>query len=116
MSLDGTQPLSPARRSPPTRYPAGPISDAVDAPALERFPNTVYQDGQVRILENPHAFPRAWIVHADRVVPESDKAVAIIASGQVDPRQTALLEDPPPALESPSDSSLDQALITTNAS
>jgi len=28
-------------------------SDAVDAPALERFPNTVYQDGQVRILENP---------------------------------------------------------------
>jgi hypothetical protein len=89
-------------------------SDTVDAPALERFPNTVYQDGQVRILENPHSFPRAWIAHADRVVPEPDRAVALIASGQVDAHQTALLEDPPPALESPSDSSLDQALITTN--
>jgi hypothetical protein len=68
----------------------------------------------VRILENPHAFPLAWIVHATRFVPESDKAVADIATGRVDAHQTALLEDPPPALETPSDSSIDQALITVN--
>jgi len=33
---------------------------------------------------------------AARVVPESDNAVADIASGRVDAHQTALLEDPPP--------------------
>jgi hypothetical protein len=87
-------------------------SDAVDAPALERFPNTVYEDGQVRILENPYALPRAWIVHAaTQVGPELDTALADIASGQVDARKIALLEDPPPALESAADPALDQALL-----
>jgi hypothetical protein len=87
-------------------------SDAVDAPALERFPNTVYQDGQVRILENLHAFPRAWIVHSATQV-TAGSPPADIASGYVDPRQTALLEDPPPPLESPADPSGDQALLSS---
>jgi hypothetical protein len=87
-------------------------SDAVDAPALERFPNTVYQDGQVRILENLHAFPRAWIVHSATQVTAGSPA-ADIASGSIDPRQTALLEDLPPPLESPADPSGDQALLSS---
>src|SRR5712692_3426704 len=87
-------------------------SDAVDAPALERFPNTVYQDGQVRILENLHAFPRAWIVRSATQV-TAGSPPADIASGYVDPRQTALLEDRPPPLESPADPSGDQALLSS---
>jgi hypothetical protein len=51
----------------------------------------------VRILENPDAFPRAWLVHeAQQVVP--GEALPLLLDGTVDPRQTALLETQPPSL------------------
>jgi hypothetical protein len=99
------------------RYLIVPLAehiDGVDATALGRFV-LVYEDQQVRILENPSALPRAWIVHTAAQVTsgsESDDILALLASGQVDVRQTALLEDPPAPLESPAEPALDQALVT----
>ena len=69
----------------------------------------------MRILENPSALPRAWIVHtASQVGPGSDakKALAPLASGQPDADQTALPEDPPPQLEPSADPALDRAPVT----
>jgi hypothetical protein len=93
------------------RYLIVPVHvDSLDAPALERFPTTVYEDRQVRILENPNALPRAWIVHAAaQVAPGGGDAMLPIASGRVHARQAALLEDPPPPLEVPADASRDRA-------
>jgi hypothetical protein len=100
------------------RYLIVPLADhldGVEAAALDRFV-PVYRDQQVRILENPSALPRAWIVHAaTQVAPgsEGNDALKSLASGQVDARRTALLEeDPQPPLESPADPALDQALLT----
>ncbi len=88
--------------------------DALDAPALAQFQTTVYQDGQVRILENPSAFPRAWIVHEAVQVPAGvDTTTQPIASGSVDARRTAVLEESPPALEIPDDAAQDQAVVLT---
>ena len=98
------------------RYIAVPVHvDELDAAALERFPQTVYADSSVRILENPHAFPRAWIVHAAvQVAPGGAASLAAIADGSVDARRTALLEEPPPVLVLPADSTQDQARLTTD--
>jgi hypothetical protein len=71
------------------------------APLLEELP-TVYADAHVRILENPEALPRAWLVHVARQVAPG-AALALLADGSVDPRQTALLETAPPALSVPAD-------------
>ena len=91
--------------------PAGPT--AVDD-ELARFSTTVYEDGQVRIVENPSAFPRAWIVHAaEQVAPGGDDGLLAIASGRVDPRRTALLEESPPELEVPAGTSHEQAVVVT---
>ncbi len=62
---------------------------------------TVYVDEQVRVLENAGALPRAWIVHSAQQT-TADEALAALASGAVDPRTTALLEEsPPPLVNSP---------------
>ena len=58
---------------------------------------TVYVDEQVRVLENAAALPRAWIVHSAQQT-TADAALVALASGAVDPRTTALLEETPPAL------------------
>lgn len=75
-----------------------------------RYP-TVYQDAQVRVLENPAALPRAWLVHAARQVP-APTSLHLLAAGQVDPRSTALLEAAPPPLGRPADPAADRATIT----
>ncbi|MGH8934487.1 MAG: hypothetical protein ACRDZO_28620 [Egibacteraceae bacterium] len=59
---------------------------------------TVYDDGTVRILARPSALPRAWLVHAARRE-EPDRALELLASGAVDPAETALVEVEPPPLE-----------------
>ncbi|HEY3061624.1 MAG TPA: YfhO family protein [Chloroflexota bacterium] len=87
--------------------------DALDG-GLVRFSNTVYEDGQVKILENSSAFPRAWIVHtAEQVGPGGAEGIQRIASGRVDARHTALLEAPPPDLEVPVDASHEQARVVS---
>ncbi|MBA2276244.1 MAG: YfhO family protein [Chloroflexia bacterium] len=73
---------------------------------------TVYQDEMVRVLENPEALPRAWLVHEARQVADGD-ALGLLVSGAVDPRWVALLEDPVPALGVPADSTADTAVVTT---
>ena len=98
------------------RYVLVPVQgdhDPADASALERFPMAVYEDGQVKILENPSALPRAWIVHAATQVGTGD-ALALIATGQIDTRRTALLEEAPPPLATPADPSGDQARMTND--
>ncbi|QIN83586.1 YfhO family protein [Rubrobacter tropicus] len=72
---------------------------------------TVYADGRVEVLENRDALPRAWIVHSARQAPRAE-TLERLGSGAVDPRQTALLERPPPDLERPADPSADRATVT----
>jgi hypothetical protein len=96
------------------RYIVIPLRiDARDAAALDRFPTTVYQDLQVRIVENPHAFPRAWIVHAAQVARRGGDSMQRLAEGSIDARRIALLEETPPPLEIPADPALDQAVVVT---
>ncbi len=93
--------------------PAHP--DPLDAAALDGFPKSVYEDSQVRILENSTAYPRAWIVHAaEQVTPGGVDSLRLIASRSVDARRTALLEEAPPPLATPADPSHDQALAFTH--
>ena len=61
---------------------------------------TVADLGTVRIVENPGALPRAWIVHEVRVVPEEEQ-LALLAAGVIDPSQVALSEVPVTGLEIP---------------
>jgi hypothetical protein len=73
---------------------------------------TVYEDDRVQILENREALPRAWIVYSARqATPE--EALKLLSSGEVEPRQTALLERQPPDLSPPEDSSSDRASVST---
>jgi Bacterial membrane protein YfhO len=96
------------------RYVLVPASASPVYDELARFSTTVYEDDQVRIVENPSALPRAWIVHtAEQVAPDGDEGLLAIASGRVDPRRTALLEETPPELEMPVDTSREQALVVT---
>lgn len=58
----------------------------------------VYLDQQVRVLENPDALPRSWVVHdARRVRPGA--ALDLLVGGGLDPRTTALLTTAPPDLD-----------------
>jgi hypothetical protein len=82
--------------------PSPPESDEV-LPHFTRPMTSVYQDGDVQILENPSALPRAWIVHAaSQAAP--DAALQSLSDGDVDPRAVALLEEPPPPLQPAADS------------
>lgn len=74
----------------------------------QRWP-TVYRDGSVRVIHNPDSLPRAWIVH-DTVTASSSDALKMLATGKVDPRQTAVLTHAPPPLGDAS--TLDRAEIT----
>jgi hypothetical protein len=93
------------------RYIAVPVDVPPGRPDLlhlsQRYP-TVFVDRRVRVLERPTALPRAWIVHAAQEMP-ADEALARLAAGVVDPRQTALVEDPPPALAQPAVPAADRA-------
>jgi hypothetical protein len=80
------------------------------AALLEELP-TVYADAHVRILENPEALPRAWLVHEARQVAPGE-ALPLLADGTVDPRQTALLEEAPPALSAPAEGAAEAVTFT----
>jgi hypothetical protein len=77
--------------------PATYASDRTDLNDLDRTFPTIYADEQVKVLENPAALPRAWIVGQARQV-EADEILPLLASGGIDPRETALLETTPPPL------------------
>ncbi len=71
---------------------------------------TVYSDDRVEVLENRDALPRAWIVHSARRASQ-EETLKQLNSGAVDPRETALLERPPPDLDRPEDPSSDRANV-----
>jgi hypothetical protein len=82
------------------------------APRFERPLSIVYEDNDVKILRNANALPRAWIVHAAEQV-EPGQALERLASHAVDPARVALLEEPPPALASPTEPNDDRAELTS---
>jgi hypothetical protein len=79
------------------------------APLVAELP-TVYTNEHVRILENPEALPRAWLVHeATQVAPGA--ALPLLAEGAIDPRRSALLETAPPTLQAPADPATEAAVF-----
>jgi len=79
---------------------------------FERAHPAVYEDDQAKVLENPKALPRAWIVHSARRVGSGEEALDLLGSGEVDPKETALLEEEPPqGMYQPNDASSDRASI-----
>ncbi len=97
-----------------TRYvvvPAATVDPWPEVQALEERYPAVYSDEQVRVLENPTALPRAWIVHSTYQVSPGE-ALGALTSGRVDPAITAVLEAPPPPVERPSTTEGEEVLIT----
>jgi hypothetical protein len=72
---------------------------------------TVYEDDRLKVLENQEALPRAWIVHSARQVGSKEEALDLLSAGQVDPEETALLEDVPPEMSQPDEASADRASV-----
>ena len=73
---------------------------------------TVYEDDRLKVLENQQTLPRAWIVHSAWQVGSKEEALDLLSAGQVDPEETALLEDAPPEMSQPEDPSADRVSIT----
>jgi hypothetical protein len=90
--------------------PATPAADEAE-PRLARDLPVVYADAEVKVLENARALPAAWVVHAAAQT-DAAQALALLASGAVDPRRLALLEAPAPALLGDAPGSADPVRIT----
>jgi len=65
-------------------------------PASTPDPGPVYHDAQWKVYENPHAYPRGWIVHQVAVAPSHDAVFPRLDEPGVDLHRTALLETPLP--------------------
>ena len=98
------------------RYIVVPADTTPESPVrlqeLERELPVVYEDDTVKILENREALPRTWIVHSARQT-RPEEALDLLASGAVDPRETALLEEEPPDLDVADNDSHDHASVTS---
>ena len=57
----------------------------------------VFESEGAVVYENPDALPRAWMVHSAQSV-DQNQALSLIASGEIDPGSTALLESELPNL------------------
>lgn len=79
----------------PTEFPP----ERSDLHALRSAWEVVYADDQVQVLRNPEALPRAWIVHDVQEAAEEEEMLSLLASGGIDPRRTALVEEPVPGVE-----------------
>lgn len=78
--------------------PATVSPERMDLPGLLAEWEVVYADADVRVLRNPRALPRGWVVHDVRGATAED-ALAMVASRAVDPRRTALVQGPLPPVE-----------------
>jgi hypothetical protein len=99
------------------RYIIVPVDRPPESqPGLQRVLRTehptVYEDDQVKVLENQEALPRAWIIHSARQVRSKEEALDLLSVGQVDPKETALLEEVPPRISEPEDASADRVSVT----
>lgn len=70
--------------------PSGAGGDEASRIGLLTWP-TVYDDGTVRVVENPAVLPRVWAVDKVETVAEG-QALPLLATGAIDPRTTALFE------------------------
>jgi len=61
-------------------------------PASTPDPGPVYQDGKWKVYENPHAYPRGWMVHQSEVEPSHDAVFHRIDQPGIDLHEIALLE------------------------
>lgn len=82
--------------------PAFVPSDRPDLLGLLRQHPTVYEDRDVQVLENTDSLPHAWIVHEAQEAESGEKALEMIASGEINPRTTVLVEGSVPSLSEPS--------------
>jgi hypothetical protein len=89
--------------------PVVPAADQVE-PRLSRDLPIIYTDADVKVLENTHAVPRAWIVH-QAVQMDGEVGLAEIAAGTLDPRQMVVLEEAPPPLDPAADASGQIAIL-----
>jgi hypothetical protein len=96
---------------PPADRPGLDTSARDALQELEEDLPTVYEDDQTKVLENEEAMPRSWIVHSARRT-EPGEAMELLNSGEVDPKETALLEDEPPEIYQAEDPSADRASVT----
>jgi len=78
---------------------------------IQQYP-TVYVDSNSRILENPGALPRAWIVHRADQEDEDEDILTKFSLKLADPSQVVLLTGEPPELERSSDPSAESVEIT----
>ena len=78
------------------------------APLVAELP-TVYADEHVRILENPEALPRAWLVHEARAGGARRGPRPCWPTAPSIPAAAALLETAPPALSAPADPAAEAA-------
>jgi hypothetical protein len=65
-------------------------------PASTPDPGAIYQDLHWKVYEDPHAFPRAWMVHEAIVDPSDGDTYARIMQNSVDLRRAALVAAPLP--------------------
>lgn len=93
------------------RYIVVPNERASGTPESLKGLPVAHEGDKRKILENPEALPRAWIVHSARQA-DPGEALDLLSSGEVDPRETALLQEEPPPLQSPDDPSGDRARVT----
>ena len=63
-------------------------------PATAPEPGAVYQDAAWKIYENPHAYPRAWVVHEAAVEPVRRTLLNRLEAPVMDPHHGALLSEP----------------------
>ncbi|MEZ4496727.1 MAG: YfhO family protein [Thermomicrobiales bacterium] len=81
-----------------TSSPAGYDADRQDLAQLEATFPAIYRDAEAIVLENPDAFPRAWMTHEVRQS-DADTTLQLLASGEIDPAVTTLVESPAPAVQ-----------------
>jgi hypothetical protein len=82
-----------------------------DIVALTAGRREVFRTERVVVYESDPAPDHAWIVHDVRAV-ERGEALPLLASGDVDPKRTALVEGSPPAVAAPADPAAESARVT----
>lgn len=106
--------LSPLLDMLNVRYILVPANMRTDQPGLSTLFASlpeVFRNDEVRVLENVHALPRAWLVHTAQQVDEQ-AATSFLSYRSFDPRRVVLLEGAPPPLEQPPAGSIESVEVT----
>lgn len=72
--------------------------DRTDLHYVQANMTQVYNNGVIRVFENPNALPHAWITHDVRTM-SKDEILPALQNGSIDPAQTALIEKPAPSVQ-----------------